>query len=246
MSERAVSEVVSYVLVFGLVVSAVGIISVSGLSTLEDTQNNEQIENAERAFSVMSDNIADIHRRDAPSRATEISLDDAQISTGENVTIRVTVDETSGNTVQEEWQIRPVIYSGSEDRQLVYEAGATFRTSRDGGLRVEDPPFVLSDNRVLIPVIGLNQPSQQSLGGSTVLIRTRLQETSLAYTDAGGNVDRVTVTIEDSQHEALWTEYFEDNGFSCSSVADGISCESPSGIGTVHIVYHDIAVSIES
>lgn len=251
MSERAVSEVVSYVLVFGLVVSAVGIVSVSGLSTLQDVRNDEQLANAEKAFSVLSDNLADIHRRDAPSRATEINLGDARIETAENVTLSVSVTDTSGNSWQsEQWQIRPIVYRGEEDRSVVYEAGAVYRTSNGGGVRVQDPPFVVSENRTLISAVGLNRPDRQALSRSTVLIRARRQSTSVAYNSTDNDVRNVTVSLRDSPRTDLWREYFEESGFNCTDVTDGIDCTfepNPSGaIDQVYVVYHDIVVDIES
>jgi len=248
MSERAVSEVVSYVLVFGLVVSAVGIISVSGLSTLQDARNAEQMDNAERAFDVLADNLADIHRRDAPSRATEISLGEAKLETGENVTMLVNVTDSSGTWRSPEWRLRPILYRGAEDRQLVYEAGAVFRTVDGGGIRVHDPPLVVSEERVLVSVVGLNRPDRQALGGSTVLVRGRRQATSVAYNTTADDVDSVTVRLRGTPRTELWRAYFEETGFTCTSAGDDIECTYQPGndIDQVYVVYHDIAVDIES
>jgi len=250
MSERAVSEVVSYVLVFALVVSAVGIVSVSGLSTLQEVRNDEQMANAQKAFSVLADNLADIHRRDAPSRATEISLGQANLETADNVTMRVSVTDTGGTTWQSDaWQIRPIVYEGDEDRKLVYEAGAVYRTSNGGGIRVQTPPLVVNQDRVLVSVVGLNRQTSQSLGGSTVLVRARSESTSVVYNSTVADVDSVTVTLRDTSRTELWREYFEDAGFgSCSVTGDDIECTFDPGspIEQTYVVYHDIAVTIES
>jgi len=249
MSERAVSEVVSYALVFGLVVSAVAVVSVSGVSTLQDTRDNEQMANAERAFSVLHDNLADVHRRDAPSRATELSLGEAQLETGPNVTMAVSVTDTSGTTWQSpDWQLRPIVYEGIEDRQLVYEAGAVFRTTNGGGLRVQDPPLVVSEDRVLVSVVGLTRPGAQSVGGGTVVVRGRNKGTNIAYESTANDVDRVTVSLSGTAQPALWQTYFEERDFDCTVTGSDITCTyDPSGsISQVYVVYHDIAVEIES
>jgi hypothetical protein len=252
MSDRAVSEVVSYVLVFGLIVSAVGIISVSGLSTLQDVRDEEQIANAERAFDILSDNIEDIHRRGAPSRATEISLGEAELSTGSNVTMTVYVDDGDGNGLEQEAErrIRPVVYNGGEQREIAYEAGAVFRTNRDGGVIVEEPPLLIDEQRVHLPIIGLNRPQAQSLGGSTVLLRAQRQSRTVAYEDTGDNVQEIRIEIEDSNYEELWTEYLESEGFQCDDtvLADGIQCDydpDPSTIDVVYVVDYDIEVNID-
>jgi hypothetical protein len=257
MSDRAVSEVISYVLVFGLIVSAVAIISVSGLSTLQDVRNDEQIDNAERAFDILSDNVEDIYRRGAPSRATEISLGEAELSTGSNVTMRVEIDETADGTynVDEDFErnVRPVVYSGDDNRKLVYEAGAVFRTNRDGGVTVQEPPFLVDEERVHLPVVGLNRPGVQSLGGSTVLVRTNLRSRTVEYEDTGDTVEEIRIQILESEHGDQWVDYLQSEGFTdCQSVTvggdDGVQCDfnpDPSTIDIVYVVDYDIEVNID-
>ena len=250
MSDRAVSEVISYVLVFGLIVSAVGIISVSGLDTLQDRRDAEQLDNAERAFNVMADNVADIHRRGAPSRATEINLGTAELTSGSNVTMEVGIDEGSGSfTTVVNQPLRPIVYNGEDERELAYEGGAVFRTSADSGLIAQDPPFIVNEDRVFLPLIRLNSPGSQTLGGSTVLVRTREQATDLSYNDTQNNVERVRLTIRDSEQQSLWNDYLTEQGFDCDSFSDRVECTfNPSGVSTidrVFVVDYDIAVTIE-
>jgi len=250
MSDRAVSEVISYVLVFALITGAVAVVSVSGLATLQDTRDAEQINNAERAYDVLGDNIADIYRRDAPSRATELNLAGSTLSTGENVTIEIAVDEGSGFTTESTQQVRPLVFSGEEDRQLVYEAGAVFRTNRNGGLRVQDPPFILENDRVLISVVGLNRPGVQSVSGSTALVRADNENSTVEYENTIGGVDQYRISISNTQHAGLWEKYFTETGLgspSCSTTSSSVECTfSPTGSdGRFYVVYHDIFLSID-
>lgn len=243
--ERAVSEVLSFTLVFALVVTSVAIVSVSGLGSLQDARDAEQLENAERAFDVLADNLADLHRQGAPSRATEISLGQAQLATEDNVTMTVEVEDGGGTTTVGTWEIRPLVYSGNEERELVYEGGAIFRTNRDSGFVVRDPPLVVDDDRVLLSIIGLNSPQVQSLGGSTVLVRTNHREADVAFSRTDGTIQSLTVKVE-SPREAQWEAYFESHGFTCSGSAP-ISCEyvPASNFERVYVVYHDIGVAID-
>ncbi|MFC6864528.1 hypothetical protein ACFQGE_13810 [Halomicroarcula sp. GCM10025817] len=246
MSERAVSEVLSFTLVFALIVTSVAIVSVSGLGSLQDVRDAEQLENAERAFDVLADNLADLHRQGAPSRATEISLGQAQLATEDNVTMTVKVEDDSGTTIDVgTWEIRPLVYSGNQDRELVYEAGAIFRTNRDSGFVVRDPPLVVDDDRVLLSIIGLNSPQVQSLGGSTVLVRATHREADVAFSRTDGSIQSLTVQVE-SPREAQWEQYFESHGFTCTGSAP-VSCEYDPGSNfeRVYVVYHDIGVGID-
>lgn len=251
MSDRAVSEVVSYVLVFALITGAVAVVSVSGFSTLQDTRNAEQINNAERAYDVLGDNLADIYQRDAPGRATEINLASASLSTGGNVTVNVSVIDGTTRTTYVRQSVRPLIYGGEDDRQLVYEAGAIMRTNPDGGLVVENPPWVLEDDRVLITVVGLNRPSIQSVSGSTALVRAQ-DRGATVDSDTTGTVDGVNITIRNSNNVDEWEDYFDsvdnvDTSSDCNRNSTAIGCEfNPSGsIDRVYVVYHDIFISID-
>jgi len=60
-----------FVFAFALVTASVGVVYTTGIGGLEDARENEQVTNAVRAFDVLHDNIEDVTREDAPSRATE-------------------------------------------------------------------------------------------------------------------------------------------------------------------------------
>lgn len=252
MADRGASEVIGFALIFSLVVMSVAVISVSGLNSLQNARDAEQVENAERAFDVLADNVADLHERGAPSRATEIALGQAQLRTGDEIEINVSVTRTgeSNPTPVINRSIRPIIYSGNQDRQLVYEAGAVIRENPDGGILVREPPFMTASERVLIPVLSLRSDNIQSLGGSTVLVRTDHRGATVKHASTNSSVQKVTVRIQ-SPRAAIWADYFEQSGFeNCepSDVVDTVTCEyNPSGeINRVYIVDHDIVVAIDS
>ncbi|WP_254271727.1 DUF7289 family protein [Haloarcula marina] len=253
MSERAVSEVLSFILVFSLIVGSIALVSVSGLGTLEDAKNAEQLENAERAFDVLSDNVADLHKRGAPSRATEMSLGDAQLRTGDNVTVNVSVYRDDGDDAPENTtvtKIRPLVYEGNQDRTLTYEAGAVFRQNPDGGLVVSGPPLVANGDRMLVNVVALNSPNIESLGGTTVLVRANRRSSNATVRDTTGQVKRVNVTFTDTGRSTLWAQYFESEGFVCDDPAGNeVECSFGLNTGTnidrVYVVVHDIAVAID-
>ena len=77
---RGVSEIVGFILVFSLVLGTITLVYASGLSGLDDTRDAERITNAERAFDVLANNFQQMGRGEAPNRATEIKLAEAQLS----------------------------------------------------------------------------------------------------------------------------------------------------------------------
>ena len=151
--DRAVSDLVGFVLIFGLVVSVVAIVSLAGMGSLESVRTAEQSQNAERAMEILADNMDDIHQRGAPSRATEISLEGASVRLGDEIQVIVR-DSTDGGgddstfLTSRVFQVRPIIYDDGET-ELVYVMGAVFRDDRQGGTVVEHYSPVLDDDRAL-------------------------------------------------------------------------------------------------
>lgn len=215
MDDRAVSEVVGFVLVFSLVVMTVGVVYVSGFSGLENARDAERIGNAERAFDVLADNMADIYRNDAPSRKTSMNLAGSELKLGESTTFTVTVQDITdgGSPIVYEADSRPLVYSAiGADTEIVYEGGAVVRTNGQGGVMLNDPPVLVTDNQVLVSYVVLASAggSQSVSGDSTVLVRGEKQGRGVLIADDDPSAKEVTFTIETTDARAtLWEEYLE-------------------------------------
>lgn len=233
-SSRGVSEVVSFVLVFGLVVSTIGIVYVSGFSGLDDVQENERLSNAERAFDVLADNMDDIYREDAPSRATEIKLSEAQLMTTDATNLRVEITNVGAPNVYSK-QIDPIVYSTGGDTEIVYEAGAVIRTDGSNGIMKEDPPFLFTKDdgsrQAIIPIIQTRSVDSSSLAGSTTVLIRSEQAVSRAMTvrrDPATTYD-VELTFETTETRApIWESYFEErivwSSNDCTTSGGTVTC----------------------
>lgn len=245
-ADRAVSEVLGYVLIFTLIVGSIAIVTVGGLNSLESARTNEQAANAERAFDVLHDNLADVHSEGAPSRATEIALGESQLYFGENITMRVKVD-TGASTFDEDYEIRPVIFRVGDGRQLVYEGGATFRESRDGGIMLNDPPFRLNANGAYIPIVRTTAPNVQSIGSTNVLVRGQAGTREVLHRGLGSGTVEL-IEIESPRHE-IWAEYFRDAGY-CDTVnvpagTETVRCEfSAYGPDRIYVTHQQIRLEL--
>lgn len=234
MRDRAVSDVLGFVLVFSLVVSTLGVVYVAGFSGLEDARDTERINNAERAFDVLGDNVADIYHDGAPSRKTEIKLADAQLSLAESTTITVTVEDItdgSGNRIVYEANTRPLVFSSGDSSKIVYENGAVIRTDRGGSILRQRPPMLISEERSVIGYVVLSPASEasSSVGGdATVLVRTVRTGQSVLVQDRSDA--KVTLTIETATERApVWERYVNERAdWSGSDWDDGdsVPCET--------------------
>lgn len=212
MADRAVSETLGFVLVFALVTSTVGVVYVSGIGGLTDARNAEQVNNAERAFDVLADNMADIHQRNAPSRATEIKLANAQLGYDETTEMSV---EVSGGGSPDTVKLEPIVYTDESGTEIVYEAGAVVRTDSNGGAVMKREPkmvFRVDDGNTvaILPLLQTRASESGGVGGSTtVLVRgTRAVSEVLTARTSGGYT--VTFTVDTTAERApVWKRYLE-------------------------------------
>ncbi len=217
--KRAVSEVLGYALVFSLVITTVAIVTVSGLGQLQDTRDNEQLNNAERAFDLLSTNMDDIAKRGAPSRSTEIRLTEAQLDVTNPITVSFEGEDTgnpTANNFSESYEVWPIIYrSSNSDSAVVYSAGAVFRTQSDSGVAVQEPSLVASNDRVVVPLILTRSRNTQSLAGGTTRIRATRSDSSILVSDVDGTYEDVYMNITSPRAE-IWNRTLSDyDAFDC-------------------------------
>lgn len=211
--DRAVSDVLGFIMVFSLVISSVALVSVFGLQALEDTRDNEEVNNAKRAFDVLRDNLEDIHRQGAPSRATEISLENSQLKVGDPVSINVTGVNQSGFGFSNTYTFEPIIFESRTETDIVYSGGAVFLDPRSGGIMLQEPPILIGSDRVVFPIIETESTGDvTSVGGATVRIRAEnvgRQPLRGNFTSSATQFKNFTVNIT-SPRSSLWRNYLED------------------------------------
>jgi hypothetical protein len=247
MSEdRGVSEVLGYILVFTLIVASITVVSVGGFGSLRDARDAEQVENAQRAFDVLSNNMADVYYRGAPSRATEFAVGDSTVSLGDPVVINVSVRDGSGIHGPDPYETRPLVQDLAGGRQLVYSAGAVLGSNRQSGLIVHDPPFLVGTSRVHLTVPVFRSPAVKSVSGETVLVRGKVNDRSVPVRDTDGSYNTVFVNVTSPRDDA-WSQYLESEGFTCQAVASApantIRC-GRSAPATVYFSVQTIRISL--
>ena len=216
MTDRGVSEVLGYVLVFALVTGIIGVVFATGFSGLGGAQHEEQVQNIERAFDVLADNIDDLSGGDAPSRATEVKLAGGSISTGEAVTVLVEAENTSdsADNVSHSVQVEPIVYEDGDGTSIVYTTGAVLRAESSGAVMLRDPRWVVRPDRSVLPLLNTGGSGGGAAGDGAVLVVAQRQSRSLGdpLVAEGGATVRVNVTVTSTRAEA-WKRYFEAQGF---------------------------------
>ena len=244
MSERGVSDVVGFVLVFALITSTVGVVYTVGYSGLENAREEERLSNAERAFDILADNVADLHHRGAPSRATEIKLSDATLGYGSETTLTVEVAGAGSPAPTYSTTLDPIVYTPADSPvRLVYENGAVFRERPGvGGVVRHTSGAVFRDGgtrTAVIPLVQTRRTGTASIGGSsTVRIRTEKAGAEVlgAHRAPSNDPDgdgtdeyEVTYTVETSATRApLWESSLEEriawDANACEAPDDTVTC----------------------
>lgn len=214
MSDRGVSEVLGFVLVFALVTGTIGVVYGTGIVGLHDAQHAEKVNNVERAFDVLADNLEAIYRTGVSSRATEVKLPGGSLGTEESMQIEVYAEEDGNpyNNITYTVNPRPIVYEDDRETKLLYVSGAVIRSSGNGGaVMISQPGWVIDSNRSAIPLVRTHSDGSGIGGEGTVLVVAQKRSRTLQeLLDVSSGV-RVNVTVT-SPRTDTWKRFLEDEG----------------------------------
>jgi hypothetical protein len=242
MTDRAVSNTLGFVFVFSLIVLTASIVSVSGFGALEGVRDAERINNAERAFDVLADNMADIQHENAPSRSTEIKLADASLGLGAPTEIQVTVGGTSYPSSPV--QTRPVVFSAA-DTEIVYVAGAVMREEPSGAVMLREPSFLVTADHTAIQLPGLRSSDDSTMSGSTTVLVRAVKTNSKVLTTQTGSYS-VAIEVETTPTRAeTWRRYFQDQSACSVGGTGGTATCTYTTTGSADVVLSRTTVQVE-
>lgn len=244
------TEVLGHILVFSVIVASIGLIVATGLAGLEDTRESERFQNADRAFDVLAENMASVYERDVPSRATEIDVGDGQILYADEVDINISVEPADGgNLSSNSFSSRPVEFRVDSGRSIVFEAGAVIRDQPRGGYMVSEPPFLLSNDTIHIPIIQTIPRAERSVGGSTVLVRGVSRDRTVLETPE--DYDRIWINVTSPRAEQ-WFDYFdaqagiEDDDCDLIDAGGKVTCEIDAPTSETYVTFQRIRISLDT
>ena len=214
---RAQSEVIGFVIVFSAILSATLIVSVFGLTALDDVRESTVTNNGEVAMQALGSDLEAIYYGSAESRTTELTLDSASLDVGSPTRVEVSITSTdSPPTIDEtwKWRLTPLVYR-TDSASIYYENSLIIRQQRDGAVAVTDSLFRMDDDRAVIPVVRTNATANKTVSGGTHQIVAFENGTeSVVRTDGplptAATLD-VTLTIMDvPDREQVWTRTLND------------------------------------
>jgi flagellin-like protein len=200
MDKKGVSEVVGYLITFGIVVAAVGVIYASGMPIVDETQEKSAFQSMETSFTTMQSNIKKVAFGQSPLRTMKLNLIKGSIGTNDDAGyITVTTDNPSSYN----FSFGNIEYT-IDSRNVVYELGAVIESTPGGSIIISDPPIFYSSGNVFISVI--NVSGGFSAGGGIVDMHMQHYNTTPPIHEE--NVD-VTIDVT-SSYQSAWNIYSRD------------------------------------
>lgn len=227
----AVSEVVGYVIIAGIILTSISIAYVNGYPALQDVRDHERQSSVASAFSVMGDNIQELANGGSIKRQTEMNLidDSLGVDSDRRSWIEVSIENASDElcTRRCNVSIDPIVYensaqgitnerapgpSGSQvtTDQIVYENGAVIRDP--GGTRSgmhQEPDWVVEDEGVIINVIA-TRGGNTVTGDGTFSVFTEHRSSDSIVEDYSGKSDDLDVTVTvGTENPLAWATYMD-------------------------------------
>lgn len=212
---RGVSDVLAFTLLFGIIITSVGLISVVGFEAVGSMSDSEQLASAEESMTELADQLTGIADHEAPVRSTELRASGATVSVVSGPRLNVTIENETHAMWAGEFDMGGVEYR-LDDRTITVVGGAVFRNDGEQAVMLRDPPFLTVDNRTRLNLLRI-EPADDAITSAT---STRLQLRSyhdrsrlVAPNDRDALDEVETIEIEvvsDDDIADAWRDYLDD------------------------------------
>lgn len=212
--ERAVSETVGFILIFGIVVISMGFIYTMGYPILQSSMETSIFESTEQSFIVLQSNMKMVSYDQVPVKNLKLKMHSASLSSTNQSSITIEYDGKKLSYPTGEIEYR------KDDNVIVYENGGVWkRYYSNNGIMVSDPHIYSSTlNGKDITTIGVVSISGRSSSGGNSIVNLNMKHNSSTLTRTSDPVD-VTIKINNT-YASVWKEYLEGEGFTVTNFTD--------------------------
>jgi len=266
---RAVSDVVGFVLVFSIIITGVGLVSVTGFDALSEFTNEQQVENSERGMESAAATLDKLHRNGDTYRQFDLSLGGGRLWLNETeIDLGGDIDTSTlpGNGTIQVGALEHRFDLSPAEVSIVYEAGGLFRTRSatlryDPSIQCEAGPDV---DTTIVSLVNLTASDQIRESGSYdsdvaigptsvpneapvaaenefVSFQAKLTDQHRILDTDFGAGDEITIDVSQSASPEQWGQYLDQSGWNDGGVDDG---EYSCGGGTVLVRVSTIELSL--
>ena len=211
MDKKGVSEVIGYLLTFGIVVAVVAVIYASGMPIVDETKDKSAFQSMETSFMTLQGHTKKVAFGQSPLRTMKFNLIKGSIGTNDNAGI-INVTIVGGPSYS--FPFGNIEYTIGT-RKVVYELGAVIESTPGGNIIISDPPIFNSSGDVFISVMNVSGGfsagggmAEMHIGGSGGLYN--VTRDTHVY-NSSDSVTNLTISINSSPYtQAAWDRYLND------------------------------------
>ncbi len=208
-SDSAVSEVVGYTLVFGIVVLAIGLIYVTGIPALQSTKDATQFKSIEQGFMILNTDLSKVALDQSPVRTTKLGTAEGGMLASDpaacNISLKIfeSGNEQFNDTI-ELGRIEFVSGVGS----ISCENGAVITRYGSGSFMTIKPRmFKSNQDPIMFSLIKVNDSSRSASGGiSQITISNPRFNESLFNTPEVYENGEMEIKV-DSEYADSWARF---------------------------------------
>lgn len=215
MRERAVSHMVGFVLIFGIIVAGATFSLVVGQNAINEVSGFEQNRNADRAMTLMGQDIDHLAFSRSSSSESAINIDNGQIRY-EDLSSSIDV-EVAGPGWSRAFSNRTgSIVFEKDDITLRYENGMVIRSVRGAGTSLTEAEFSCRNDKAIVSIVTLQGNADRQLGSGRITVDTFLNETKVVYPlnrsgrGSASNAESVTIEVS-SPTDDVWDDVLNDS-----------------------------------
>lgn len=242
MTDRAVSEVVAFILVFSIVITSVGLLYTVGFGSIDQIQEVEQDRSAERAFQAVAVAFDDLQRDRGSNRQAGVDLAGRSLHVDEDEEVTVEVFD-GGTPVNTETATGALVYGAGEDTEIAYLSGAVVRSQGpDAQVTSRPPRFRCADDHAVVSLVEVSDVRNGSIssGGTVDLVAERVDpDASRVVSSQTSGSPSVEISYS-GEYDAAFNDSFVTYGDNWSPTGSGgYEC---TGIDEVHVRKTEIRI----
>lgn len=237
-NENAVSEVVGFILIFGMVVLAIGIIYAFGYPMLQSNMETSVFESSEQSFIVLQSNMKAVAFEQSPVKTVKMKLQGATLAYSNESSIQL---DYNGTTIKK--PLGRIEYI-QDERRIVYESGGVFKLyNHDSQVLVSNPHIFSTvtasgENVVSVGIITLY--GDETSSGGEGIISLSMNHNDSQITQLNDNATLI-LTIN-STLAPRWHTHLEEEGFTIISSSDS---EVVAQMNNTNIIVGEHVIDVE-
>ncbi len=208
-SDSAVSEVLGYTLVFGIVVLAIGLIYMAGIPALQSTKDATQFKSVEQGFMILNTDIRKVALDQSPVRTTKLGTAEGGMLASDPGACKLSLKifESGNEQFNDTIELGRIEFASGVG-SITCENGAVITKYASGSFMAVKPRMFKSDqDHIMFSLIKVNDSSRSASGGiSQITISNPRFNESLFNTPEVYENGELAIKV-DSEYADSWARF---------------------------------------